>query len=108
LLSEPSTIARRRRWSRQRREVNPKRDVGATHVHGVAQQDVDAAPTFEEIAGDVLSRLEGLILVGHHVRYDLDFLGAELSAAGFFLPAISSLCTLKLSYRLHPELGNYS
>lgn len=87
--------------------VNPKRGVGAAHVHGVAQQDVDAAPTFEEIAGDVLSRLEGLILVGHNVRYDLDFLGAELSAAGFFLPAIPSLCTLKLSYRLHPELGNY-
>jgi DNA polymerase-3 subunit epsilon len=87
--------------------VNPKRDVGAAHVHGIAQEDVDAAPTFEEVAGDVLSRLEGLILVGHNVRYDLDFLGAELSAAGLFFPAIPSLCTLKLSYRLHPELANY-
>lgn len=87
--------------------VNPRRDVGASYVHGIAQQDVDAAPTFEEIAGDVLSRLEGVILVGHNVRYDLDFLGAELSAAGLFLPAIPSLCTLKLSCRLHPELANY-
>ena len=87
--------------------VNPKRDVGAVYVHGIAQQDVDAAPTFEEVAGDVLSRLEGMILVGHNVRYDLDFLGAELSAAGLFLPAVPSLCTLKLSYRLHPELANY-
>ena len=76
--------------------VNPRRDVGAAYVHGIAQQDVDAAPTFDEIAGDVLSRLEGLIVVGHNVRYDLDFLGAELSAAGLFLAGIPSLCTLKL------------
>jgi hypothetical protein len=30
--------------------VNPRRDVGAAYVHGIAQQDVDAAPTFDEIA----------------------------------------------------------
>ena len=66
--------------------VNPKREVGAAHVHGIAQQDADAAPTFEEMAGDVLSRLEGLILVGHNVRYDLDFLGAELSRQASSFP----------------------
>jgi DNA polymerase III epsilon subunit-like protein len=87
--------------------VNPRRDVGAAYVHGIAQLDVHAAPTFEDIAGDVLSRLEGLIVVGHNVRYDLDFLGAELSAAGLFLPGIPSLCTLKLGYRLHPTLANH-
>jgi len=87
--------------------VNPQRDVGAAYIHGIAQQDVDAAPTFDEIAGDVLSRVEALILVGHNVRYDLDFLGAELSAAGLFLPAVPSLCTLKLGYRLHPTLANH-
>jgi hypothetical protein len=27
--------------------------------------------------------------------------------AGIFLPAIPSLCTLKLGYRLHPELMNH-
>jgi DNA polymerase III epsilon subunit-like protein len=87
--------------------VNPQRDVGAAYIHGVAQQDVDAAPTFDEVAGDVLARLAGLILVGHNVPYDLDFLGAELSAAGLFLPAVPSLCTLKLGYRLHPTLANH-
>jgi DNA polymerase-3 subunit epsilon len=87
--------------------VNPLRDVGAAHVHGIAQEDVSGAPTFVEIVGDVLERLDGLILVGHNVRYDLDFLGAEFSAAGVFLPAIPSMCTLKLGYRLHPNLANY-
>jgi DNA polymerase III epsilon subunit-like protein len=87
--------------------VNPQRDVGAAYIHGVAQQDVDAAPTSDEISGDVLACLAGLILVGHNVRYDLDFLGAELSAAGLFLPAVPSLRTLKLGYRPHPTLANH-
>lgn len=87
--------------------VNPLRDVGPSHVHGITQEDVDRAPTFAEVLGDVLSRLEGVIFVGHNARYDRDFLAAELSAAGIFLPAIPSLCTLKLAFRLHPELRNH-
>jgi DNA polymerase III subunit epsilon len=87
--------------------VNPLRDVGAAHVHGIPQQDVAGAPTFQEILGDVLDRIGGVIVAGHNVRYDLDFLGAELSAAGVFLPAVPSICTLKLGYRLHPTLANH-
>lgn len=87
--------------------LNPLRDVGPTHVHGISQEDVENAPTFTEVVGDVLARLAGVIFVGHNARYDRDFLAAELSAAGIFLPAIPSLCTLKLGYRLHPELGNH-
>jgi DNA polymerase-3 subunit epsilon len=87
--------------------INPMRDVGPTHVHGIRQEDVAQAPTFAEVVGDVLARLAGVIFVGHNARYDRDFLAAELSGAGIFLPAIPSLCTLKLGYRLHPELMNH-
>jgi DNA polymerase-3 subunit epsilon len=87
--------------------VNPLRDVGPTHVHGITQEDVAQAPTFAEVVGDVLSRLDGVIFVGHNARYDRDFLAAELSSAGIFLPAIPSLCTLKLAFRLHPEFANH-
>jgi DNA polymerase-3 subunit epsilon len=87
--------------------INPMRDVGPTHVHGITQEDVEHAPTFVEALGDVLARLAGVIFVGHNARYERDFLAAELTSAGIFLPAIPSLCTLKLGYRLHPELMNY-
>jgi DNA polymerase III epsilon subunit-like protein len=87
--------------------INPMRDIGPTHVHGITQEDVAHAPTFVEALGDVLSRLAGVIFVGHNARYERDFLAAELTSAGIFLPAIPSLCTLKLGYRLHPELMNY-
>ena len=87
--------------------VNPLHNIGPTHVHGITQEDVEHAPMFTEVVGDILARLAGVIFVGHNARYDRDFLAAELSAAGIFLPAIPSLCTLKLGYRLHPELGNH-
>ena len=84
--------------------INPMRDVGPTHRHGITQKDVAHAPTFAEALGDVLSRLAGVIFVGHNARFDREFLAAELTSAGIFLPAIPSLCTLKLGYRLTPSL----
>ncbi|MEX2421227.1 MAG: exonuclease domain-containing protein, partial [Actinomycetota bacterium] len=66
--------------------VNPLRDVGPSHIHGLTADDVAAAPMFTEIVGDVLELLDGAVLVAHNLRYDRDFLSAEMSAAGVFLP----------------------
>jgi DNA polymerase-3 subunit epsilon len=88
-------------------ECNTSEGQAPTHVHGISADDVAKAPTFVEIAGDVLVGLNGLIFVGHNVLYDRDFLAAELSSSGIFLPAIPSLCTLRLATRLHPELANH-
>jgi DNA polymerase III epsilon subunit-like protein len=87
--------------------VNPLRDVGPTHVHGIAAEDVSDAPTFIEIIGDVLQRLDRAVFVAHNARFDHDFLAAELSMAGVFLPAIPCLCTLSLASRLNPRLTNH-
>ena len=87
--------------------VNPLRDVGPTFRHGITSEDVMDAPTFAEVVGDVLERLDEAVLVGHNVRFDRDFLAAELSMAGFLLPGIPSLCTLGLAYRLNPKLPNH-
>lgn len=87
--------------------VNPLRDVGPSHIHGLTADDVAAAPMFTEIVGDVLELLDGAVMVAHNVRYDRDFLSAEMSAAGVFLPAIPCLCTLELAYRYEPGLANH-
>jgi DNA polymerase-3 subunit epsilon len=36
--------------------VNPTQPIGRNEVHGIRQGDVTDAPTFAEIAGDVLER----------------------------------------------------
>ncbi|MEZ6009760.1 MAG: exonuclease domain-containing protein [Planctomycetota bacterium] len=77
--------------------VNPERDVGPTHVHGLSAADVFEAPTFGEVLGDVLARLQGRVVVGHNVRFDERFLRAGCQREGVELPAFPTLCTLAAS-----------
>ncbi len=82
--------------------VNPMRDVGPTHVHGITGGDVAEAPLFAEVVGDVLERLEGAVLVAHNIRFDRDFLASEFARAGVSLPSLPSVCTLSLGGLLQP------
>lgn len=87
--------------------VNPLRDPGPAHVHGLTAEDLTDAPIFEEILGDLLEIMSDAVMVAHNIRFDRDFIAAELSAAGVFLPSVPSLCTLGISYRLQPALTNH-
>lgn len=80
--------------------VQPNRDLGLSGLHGIRGRDLEAAPTFDAIAGDVLDRVGGAVLVGHNVRFDAGFLTAECGRLGLALPAVASLCTLRLGYHL--------
>jgi DNA polymerase-3 subunit epsilon len=65
--------------------VNPQRPIspGASRVNGLRDAHVRAAPLFAEIAGEVLSRIDGAALVCHNAPFDLGFLEAELSRLHF-------------------------
>ena len=87
--------------------VNPKRDVGPTSIHGITASMVNAAPGFEEIAGDLLAVLCGSIWAGHNVVFDLRFLKAEYARLGFDIPEGPSLCTMDLFGYLGPAAESY-
>lgn len=75
--------------------INPQRDVGATHVHGIRASDVVDAPLFGEVAAHLVSLLSGRALAAHNQEFDLRFLRAELAAHGYTLPpAYAALCTM--------------
>lgn len=61
--------------------VNPERPIspGASRVNGLSNEDVRLAPRFAEIAGQVLERVNGALLVCHNAPFDLSFLDAEFS-----------------------------
>lgn len=83
--------------------VNPCRDIGATHVHGITAGDVLDAPRFDEIAGDVLAHFDGdVVVVAHNLRFDWEFVAAEYQRSGHDLPRMPGLCTLALGSQLHP------
>lgn len=87
--------------------INPQRDVGPTSIHGLTASDVSAAPLFSTIAGEVLHRLRGRIVVGHNVAFDIRFLGHETSRLGVSLPRVQSICTLGLVHKLGMALPSH-
>ncbi len=84
--------------------VNPDRDVGATHVHGITAGDVRGAPPFAQVAGDVFSRFADAYLVAHNASFDRRFLYAEAGRAGIEVPEIPTLCTMMLAGRAQGRL----
>lgn len=87
--------------------VNPERDLGPQHVHGIRAADVLRAPVFADIAHDVMDLLAGRVLVAHNVHFDYRFVSHELLLAGLALPfeVHDCLCTMKLARRYLPGAG---
>ncbi|MES2791172.1 MAG: exonuclease domain-containing protein [Planctomycetota bacterium] len=78
--------------------VNPERDIGPTSIHGLESADIEHAPTFRELAGELCERFDGTVaLAGHNVRFDQNFLKAEFDRLGTPAPEFSTLCTMKLA-----------
>lgn len=81
--------------------VDPQRPIPAyaTRVHGITDDDVAGAPSFE-LAQRQLHRLcRGATVVAHNAAFDLGFLPA--------LAYLPSLCTVRLARRAFPEAPNY-
>jgi len=75
--------------------INPQRDVGATHVHGIRASDVVDAPVFGDVAAHLVDLLSGRTLVAHNQAFDMRFLRAELEGNGYVIPpAYAALCTM--------------
>lgn len=81
--------------------VNPCRDVGASHIHGITASDVLDAPTFTDIGDSVLELLSGRVVVAHNATFDMRFLRCELERAGYpILERPAALCSMKWANRI--------
>ncbi|WP_374692205.1 exonuclease domain-containing protein [Accumulibacter sp.] len=84
--------------------VNPEMPLSPfiTSLTGINEAMLRPAPTFRQIAQELLDRLRGKLFVAHNARFDYGFLKGEFGRLGvdFRLP---SLCTVKLSRKLYPE-----
>jgi len=81
--------------------INPCRDIGATQLHGLCAKDLLDAPEFGDIADQILRFVDGRTVVAHNASFDMGFLKAELTRAGYVLSDTPpALCTMKWAGRL--------
>src|ERR1700739_2662350 len=80
--------------------LNPGVDPGPTHVHGLTSEMLAEAPSFADIASELVDMLHGRTLVAHNVAFDYGFLAAEAELAEMELPVDTVMCTVELTRRL--------
>ena len=73
--------------------LNPQRDIGPTHIHGLRAKDVQSAPTFSDVAGYLAYLFSGRIFVAHNASFDWRFIDASFEREGIVTPVIAQTCT---------------
>ncbi|GAB2980479.1 3'-5' exonuclease [Amycolatopsis acidiphila] len=76
--------------------VDPGRQVepGPATLHRISRRDLDNAPEFGEVLGDLLDLCRGSVLVAHNLPFALEFLAAELARLNVRLPPLPVVGTL--------------
>jgi DNA polymerase-3 subunit epsilon len=72
--------------------------VGRSDIHRISRSTLEHAPSFADIAPQLLELLSGRVIVAHNAGFDLRFLAAELELIGYRpWPAPAALCTQRLA-----------
>jgi DNA polymerase III subunit epsilon len=89
--------------------INPQQPIPAfiTSLTGITTEMVEGAPTFREVAQDILDFTEGCIFVAHNVNFDFTFLKQAFKALDIVFER-KKLCTVRLSRKIFPHLPSYS
>lgn len=91
--------------------INPgvKFDPFNTFVHGITEEMVKDAPLFQDVIGELTSRLtEDSIVVAHNASFDISVLRHSCEAANISVPEMNYFCTLCLSRSLLPGMASYT
>ena len=87
-------------------EIDPLRSIPpeVSAIHGLTNEKLKDKPAFFEVAPVFLKFIGDSPLVIHNARFDMGFLNAELTAAGFDPIAEDRIIdTLPMAKRLFPE-----
>jgi len=86
--------------------VNPNRDLGRQDIHRIRAADILEAPTFDQVAGQLVDLLRDRVIVAHNANFDIRFLFAELERVGCALwQKPPALCTMQLAHEFLPGSG---
>ena len=78
-----------------------------TGLTGITQAMVDSAPPVEQVLPQLLDFIGGAALAAHNASFDEKFLRAEAARMDMAPGHTATLCSLKLSRRVFPQLSSY-
>jgi DNA polymerase III subunit epsilon len=86
--------------------VNPGRSIprAICAITNITDEMVRHAPTFAEVADQVMAALAGRVFVAHNARFDWGFVSAEIRRARDLALDGPRLCTVRLARRLVTEV----
>ncbi len=98
-----------RETSRWQSLVNPEVSIPAEiqTLTGISNAMVRTAPKFEEIAAQLIEKIQGRLFVAHNARFDYGFLKNAFARVKLAFSA-DVLCTVRLSRRLEPEHSKHN
>ncbi|WP_110943536.1 3'-5' exonuclease [Virgibacillus senegalensis] len=89
--------------------INPLMEFDSmnTYIHGIEEQDVVDAPTFDELWPTLKPYLSGRLVVAHNASFDMSVLRQTLDRFELTYPEFDYLCTVTMSKKVWPELPNH-
>jgi DNA polymerase-3 subunit epsilon len=90
--------------------VNPERSIPyfVSKLTNITWDMVKDAPTFYQVAPQIMKALEGNVFVAHNAQFDWKFVSHEVNRASGVELLGRRLCTVRLSRRLLPHLPRRS
>lgn len=80
--------------------VDPERDPGPSHIHGITADHLRGAPRFGDVVDQVAGLLAGRVVVAHNASFDWKFISQECARTTTRPDAEFRLCTLAMARRL--------
>ena len=89
--------------------INPRAYIpeGIQGLTGITNEMVSSAPYFEQVAKEILLRLQGKLFIAHNVRFDYGFIRNEFARLAYSFKA-KLMCTVKLSRFLYADRDGHS
>ena len=88
--------------------IDPEKKIPyrITQLTGISNKTVEGAPRFYEVAKKIIEVTENMIIVGHNVAFDYNFIRSEFNSLGYDFKR-ERLCTVKMSRKLIPLQRSY-
>ncbi len=85
--------------------INPRRRIqaGARKVHGITHDMVKRERIFRTVYPEIMSFIDGSVLLAHNARFDIKFFSAEITRNGEEMPGSIVIDTLPLFRKWFPD-----